>query len=104
MVCFDHLSKWEQQFSPNEDFVFCHGDLSQGNILVDRETLRVTAIIDWEYGGFFPREHELLFYKSPERSGTQVNGMEFRSVVDKMIEFWQQSQVSVSYESQPAST
>ncbi|MCJ1386665.1 hypothetical protein MMC17_009791 [Xylographa soralifera] len=87
IVHADYLSQWKQQFSPDEKFVFCHSDLSQSNILVDRKTLRIAAIIDWEYGGFFPRDHELPFYKSPQHSGKQVNGKEFKSVVDKIIEF-----------------
>ena len=64
---------------------------------MDRKALRIVAIIDWEYGGFFLPEHEIPFYKSSERSGEQVKGNEFKSVVDEMIEFWRQSQVSASY-------
>lgn len=96
-VYFHHFSKWKQLFSPEEEFVFCHGDLSQGNILVNRETLCIVAIIDWEYSGFFPREHELPFYKSSKRSGEQVKGKELRPYVDRIIEFWRQSQGSASY-------
>ena len=47
------------------EFVFCHNDLSQHNILVDEDTLMVTAIIDWEYAGFYPKEFEGAFYKRP---------------------------------------
>ncbi|KAK3377680.1 kinase-like domain-containing protein [Podospora didyma] len=36
------------------EYVFQHGDLSAQNILMDRQTLQVAALIDWEYAGFFP--------------------------------------------------
>ncbi|KAJ5803356.1 uncharacterized protein N7503_005806 [Penicillium pulvis] len=51
--------------SSEAEYVFCHGDLSQHNILVDPQTLRIQAIIDWEYAGFFPGYFEGLFYKRP---------------------------------------
>lgn len=96
MVYFYHLSEWKQRSSSEDEFVFCHGDLSQNNILVDPKTLRIVAIIDWEYGGFFPREHEIPFYERSEPSGKQVKGEKFKPIVNKMIEFWRQTQVSAS--------
>jgi len=51
------------------EYVFCHNDLSQHNILVDKETLKINAIIDWEYAGFFPLEFDSPFYL---RSGPSV--------------------------------
>ncbi|KAK3897176.1 hypothetical protein C8A05DRAFT_39279 [Staphylotrichum tortipilum] len=36
------------------DFVFCHNDLGQHSVLVDPATLKITAILDWEFGGFWP--------------------------------------------------
>jgi hypothetical protein len=50
------------------EFVFCHNDLSQHNILVDEDTLQITAILDWEYAGFYPKEFEGAFYKRPGAS------------------------------------
>ncbi|GAB1314612.1 hypothetical protein MFIFM68171_04822 [Madurella fahalii] len=35
-------------------FVFTHGDLYVGNVMVDPQRGRVTAIIDWESAGFWP--------------------------------------------------
>lgn len=43
---------------PSPDLVFCHGDMSQGNVFVDPNTFKITCIIDWEYGGYFPPEYE----------------------------------------------
>ncbi|KAI0056442.1 kinase-like protein [Artomyces pyxidatus] len=45
------------------ELVLCHNDLGQHNVLVDEETLKITAIIDWEYAGFYPREFEAAFFK-----------------------------------------
>lgn len=48
-----------------EEYVFNHGDLSQHNVLVDPTSLKITAIIDWEYAGFFPEYFEGAFYERP---------------------------------------
>ncbi|KAJ5808415.1 hypothetical protein N7474_009684 [Penicillium riverlandense] len=48
--------------SESDEFVFCHNDLSQPNIIVDPETLKINAIIDWEYAGFWPEYFEGPFW------------------------------------------
>ena len=53
---------WLLSHARDEEYVFCHNDLSQHNVVVDPDTLRITAIIDWEYAGFFPRRFEWPFY------------------------------------------
>lgn len=53
---------WQRKVSKNHEYVFCHNDLSQ-HIVVDPETLKITAIIDWEYAGFYPEYFEGPFYK-----------------------------------------
>jgi len=60
--------EWKFRESENEEFVFCHNDLNQYNVLVDPETLKITGIIDWEYSGFYPKEFEGKFYKRPGAS------------------------------------
>jgi len=49
---------------PNEDrlYVYCHMDLSQHNVIVDPKTLKIKAIIDLEYSGFWPEQFDLPFY------------------------------------------
>ncbi|TRM70265.1 kinase-like domain-containing protein [Schizophyllum amplum] len=47
------------------DLVLCHNDISQHNVIVDPESLKITAIIDWEFAGFYPKEFEGWFYKRP---------------------------------------
>ena len=45
------------------EYVFCHNDLSQQNVIVDLASLKIMAIIDWEYAGFFPEYFEAPFYR-----------------------------------------
>lgn len=47
------------------DYVFCHNDLGQHNVIVDPHTLKIQAIIDWEFGAFWPRWFETPFWKRP---------------------------------------
>ncbi|KAL4950838.1 kinase-like domain-containing protein [Aspergillus filifer] len=60
---------WPIRSSDNAEYVFCHNDLSQPNVIVDPDTLKIRAIIDWEYAGFFPEYFEAPFY---ERLGPSV--------------------------------
>lgn len=53
---------WNLRPSNWDEYVFCHNDLSQQNVIVDPNTLRIRAIIDWEYAGFFPPQFEYPFY------------------------------------------
>lgn len=43
--------------------MFCHNDLSQQNVIVNPESLKILAIIDWEYAGFYPEYFDRPFYK-----------------------------------------
>ncbi|KAK8150071.1 hypothetical protein G3M48_004275 [Beauveria asiatica] len=54
--------RWNLQPSASDDYVFCHNDLSQQNVIVDPESLKIKAIIDWEYAGFFPPYFDYPFY------------------------------------------
>jgi serine/threonine protein kinase len=58
----DEPMEFVEVSSDTEDFVLCHNDLNQANIMVDPVTLRITGIIDWEFAGFFPPEFEYPFY------------------------------------------
>lgn len=55
--------KWDLRFSDRDDYVFCHNDLSQQNVIVDPNTLKINAIIDWEYAGFFPAHFDFPFFR-----------------------------------------
>lgn len=37
-----------------ETMCFCHNNLGQHGVMVDPETLEIKAIINWEFGGFWP--------------------------------------------------
>lgn len=54
----DRRPWWPPRISSVQEFVFCHNDLAQHNIMIDPDTLEVAAIIDWEYSGFYPPEFE----------------------------------------------
>ncbi|KAH6635622.1 kinase-like domain-containing protein [Chaetomium sp. MPI-SDFR-AT-0129] len=60
------IDYWRLQVSNSVDeYVFCHNDLSQHNVIVDPDTLKIKAIIDWEYAGFYPAYFEMPFYTRP---------------------------------------
>lgn len=42
----------------------CHNDFST-HVIVDPATLKVKAVIDWEYAGFYPFEFEGLYFRRP---------------------------------------
>ncbi|KAJ6786215.1 hypothetical protein PWT90_10158 [Aphanocladium album] len=39
---------------PTASYIFQHGNLSAHSIMIDKTTLQVKAILDWEYAGFYP--------------------------------------------------
>lgn len=59
----DHDDTWPSRSSESDEYVFCHNDLSQGNIIVDPKTLKIKAILDWEYAGFYPPYFDAPWYK-----------------------------------------
>lgn len=65
-----HTSFWKThscwQLKPGlekGDYVFCHNDLGQHNVLVDPDTLKINAIVDWEFAGFYPEWFEQPYWK-----------------------------------------
>ncbi|KAF8065975.1 kinase-like domain-containing protein [Lyophyllum atratum] len=54
---------------PYREFVLCHNDVSQYNVMVDETTLKINAILDWEYAGYYPPEFDGAFYL---RSGPSI--------------------------------
>lgn len=73
----DKRTHWPRKTSAHEEFVFCHNDLSRDNIFVDPDTLEITAIIDWEFAGYYTTDFEYPFwlssYKDRGRSHLQVS-------------------------------
>ena len=59
----DQVLKLREATTP--EFVLCHNDLGQHNIMVDETTLKINAILDWEYAGFYPPEFEGAIYLRP---------------------------------------
>lgn len=60
---------WHLCPSDYDEYVFCHNDPSQQNVIVNPNTLKINAIIDWEYAGFYPGFFEAPFY---QRHGPSV--------------------------------
>lgn len=58
----DDRDVWLPKQIQHEDFVFCHGDLSRHNILVDPHSLELLSICDWETAGYYPQEIELPYW------------------------------------------
>ncbi|KAG7135979.1 hypothetical protein HYQ45_006435 [Verticillium longisporum] len=56
------VDTWSLRPSDQDEYVFCHNDLSQQNVVVNPETLQIKAIIDWEYAGFYPPRFERPFF------------------------------------------
>ncbi|KDR80935.1 hypothetical protein GALMADRAFT_222534 [Galerina marginata CBS 339.88] len=70
------------------EFVLCHNDLSQYNIIVDQETLKINAILDWEYAGFFPPEFDSPFYRRLGHSGALEGEEDDVPKLWKVVEHW----------------
>jgi hypothetical protein len=64
--------------------------------------LNVVAILDWEYGGFYPPEHEVAFYESSDFSGIQAMSAAFQPVMHNIVEFWKRSENHVAGEASTA--
>lgn len=75
---------WNLQEGMPDEYVFCHNDLSQHNVILDPESLKIKAIVDWEYAGFYPEFFDAPFYKRPGPSaaiGDEVDD------TDRLVEF-----------------
>ncbi|OBW63609.1 MAG: Uncharacterized protein AUREO_063250 [Aureobasidium pullulans] len=49
----DEAKGYFQPLNIDGGFVFTHGDLNPGNLLIDKG--KITCILDWEFAGFFPK-------------------------------------------------
>ena len=66
----DQRKCWPVKTTSAPIFNFCHNDLGQHNILMNSLTLKVEAIIDWEFSGFYLPEFEApLWMKSFDEPG-----------------------------------
>ncbi|KAK4125625.1 kinase-like protein [Parathielavia appendiculata] len=70
VLCETERDDWSRlRTSTHAEYVFCHNDCSQHNVIVNPDTLRIAAIVDWEYAGFYPAHFEFPFYR---RKGPSV--------------------------------
>lgn len=84
---------WVLQRSETDEYVFCHNDLSEYNVIVDCETLNIKAIIDWEYAGFYPAFFEAPVYTRCGPRAQTTN--DDPSNVGRMLEFLRSREVGV---------
>ncbi|KAJ4326615.1 hypothetical protein N0V84_002949 [Fusarium piperis] len=75
---------WNLRPSETEEYVFCHNDLSEYNVIVDPETLKIKAVIDWEYAGFYPEFFEAPIYTRHGPNAQMTNNAEN---VSRMLDF-----------------
>jgi aminoglycoside phosphotransferase (APT) family kinase protein len=79
---FNHTAEYE--------YVLCHNDLNQSNIIVDEETLKINGIIDWEYAGFYPKEFEGAYYERRGPAGAMEGEIDdvssLLSILDRCTE------------------
>ena len=61
----DKREFWPEKSSSKIEYVFCHNDLAQHNIMVDPKTLQVVAVLDWESSGFYPADFEAPLWLRP---------------------------------------
>ncbi|KAI0045350.1 hypothetical protein FA95DRAFT_129883 [Auriscalpium vulgare] len=85
-IPLDELQTMRFKESVPYELVLCHNDLSQHNIMVDESTLKITAILDWEYAGFYPKEFEGTFYKRPGPSGALEGEVNDEELLLAMLE------------------
>jgi aminoglycoside phosphotransferase (APT) family kinase protein len=57
------VDNWKVKPADTDEYVFCHNDLSQHNVIVCHDSLKISAIVDWEYAGYWPERFEHRFYK-----------------------------------------
>lgn len=57
------IDDWNIEPSKTDEYVLCHNDLSQQNVIVFPDSLKIRAIVDWEYAGYWPECFERTFYK-----------------------------------------
>jgi serine/threonine protein kinase len=74
------IQVWNMQPAHTDEYVFCHNDISQHNIIICNDSLKIAAIIDWEYAGYWPEAFESRFYMrigpSSALSGEEDDGKE----------------------------
>ncbi|PUU81617.1 kinase-like domain-containing protein, partial [Tuber borchii] len=58
-------SRLNALLSASHRIVLSHGDFHPGNIMIDPESLEVAAVIDWEFGGWYPEYWELVKAMEP---------------------------------------
>ena len=81
-------SSWPTKDEGTECYVFCHNDLTEHNVVVNPNTLKVICLLGWEYSGYYPPDFESTFTttSSPETVDQGEDDREVESPGDCLIE------------------
>ncbi|TWU71295.1 hypothetical protein ED733_001955 [Metarhizium rileyi] len=85
-----------QPSGSEEEYIFCHNDLSEYNIIVNPETFKIAAIIDWEHAGFFPKYFEAPIYT---RHGPDAKLINDKNHVARLLKFLRPQSVDTTVQS-----
>jgi aminoglycoside phosphotransferase (APT) family kinase protein len=79
-------NEWTLRPADKASYVFCHGDMSQHNVIVDaRAPHKIRAVVDWEQSGFYPPWFEVPVYT---RIGpNQVSNVHDEAMAKRMLNF-----------------
>ncbi|KAF2768338.1 hypothetical protein EJ03DRAFT_383389 [Teratosphaeria nubilosa] len=60
-----HNKRWPriENKAGDRNFVLCHNDLGQSNVFIHPTTHKISAIIDWEYAGYYPPQFEAQLWR-----------------------------------------
>jgi len=80
----------------SKPFVLCHGDLHPGNIIVDPKTMKIEAVIDWEYAGYYPAVIDPRRYKYSHKivhlaDGSLMPRMKHADMAKELIKRYRES-------------
>lgn len=79
---------WNLRESATDQFVFCHNDYSQQNVIVDPDTLNINAILDWEFAGFYPRVFDRPWYKRSGPAGALPGEEDDKEHLQSFFKSW----------------
>lgn len=72
------MDNWRFRPSDHDEYIFCHNNLSQSNVIIDPRTWKVKAVIGWEYAGFYPPHLDWSFFGrlGPSRADESDDSLE----------------------------
>ncbi len=81
----DPKTSWPPNTDPEQEYVFCHGNLHAHSILMHAETLHVMKIVDWDNAGFFPAEFQRWTVRRPDYEELFTNTERCKELAGLMV-------------------